>query len=96
MASVFNQSPITEGDVNFLLYYYLEPSQDDSDATLAAKQFIKSLPERDRVAYVLSLDGQTYRSIGAYMGRPFTSVARWVNSVKVKLADHCRSFECDY
>lgn len=94
--AVFNQSPITDADVQFLLYYYLEPSPDDSDATIAAKSFIKTLPDKEKVSFILSLDGQTLRSIGAYMDKPFTSVARWVNNAKRKVINQCSSYSCDY
>lgn len=96
MSPVHNSEKLTEADVNFLLYYYLEPTPDDSDVTLAAKRLIKGLPDKEKVSLVLSLDGQTYRSIGEYMGKPFTSVSRWVNNAKRKLVEQCHSYRYEY
>lgn len=86
---VHNNEVISTADVQFLLHYYLSPSSEDTDCTLFAKSFISSLPDREKIAYVLTLDGHTVRAIGAFLDIPFTTISRVSRKVQSQVVEAC-------
>lgn len=93
---VHNNETISLSDVQFLLHYYLSPSSEDTDCTLFAKSFISSLPDREKIAYVLTLDGHTVRAIGAFLSIPKSTISRVANKVQAQVVKACREFDSSF